>query len=77
MSCCIAATPLAPDYLRYLEPIQYVDVERLPRLPAPAEMGRVGRQVVVICLLSQARRFVLWTVRCVCCYCGLCLQGWH
>jgi len=45
LSRCVAATPLAPDYQRYLEPIQSVDVERLPRLPVANEMGRVGRQV--------------------------------
>ena len=46
--CYLAATPLAPDYHHYLEPIQCVDVERLPRLPAANEMGRVGRQVMLI-----------------------------
>ena len=48
MRCRVGAAPLAPDYQRSLEPIQCVDVERFPRLPAANEMGRVGRQVVVI-----------------------------
>ena len=50
MSCrvCVAATPLAPDYQRDLEPIQCVDVERLPRLPVANEKGRVGRQVMLL-----------------------------
>ena len=61
LSRCVAATPLAPDYQRYLEPIQSVDVERLPRLPVANEMGRVGRQVILIfhCLtpdLTLSRR---------------------
>ena len=47
MCCRVAATPLAPDYQRYLEPIQCVDVESLPRLPAANEIGRVGRQVML------------------------------
>ena len=46
MGCSVAATPLAPDHQRYLEPIQCVDVERLPRLPVANEKGRVGRQVM-------------------------------
>ena len=53
LSCCVAATPLAPDYQRYLEPMQCVDVERLPRLPVAIEKGRVGRQVMLISSVSR------------------------
>ena len=49
LSCCVAATPLASDYQRHLEPIhiQCVDVDHLPRLPDAITMGRVGRQVIM------------------------------
>ena len=46
LRCCLAAKPFVPDYQRYLEPIQCVDVDRLSRLPIANEMGRVGRQVM-------------------------------
>ena len=70
--CCVAAPPLAPDYQRYLEPIQCVDVERLARLPVISEMGRVGRQVILIvhCLARDGH-----SLDCGPCaaYCGLLL----
>ena len=41
LSCCVAATPLASDYQRHLEPIhiQCVDVDHLLRLPDAIAMG--------------------------------------
>ena len=48
MCCRVAATPLAPDYQRYLEPMQCFDVEGLARLPVADELGRVGRQVMLV-----------------------------
>ena len=57
LSCCVAATPLASDYQRHLEPIhiQCVDVDHLPRLPDAIAMGRVGRQVIMpVYFLSPA-----------------------
>ena len=57
LSCCVASTPLAPDYERYLEPIQCVDVELLPRLPVANEMSRVGRQVMLIFIVSRLTEY--------------------
>ena len=69
MLCCVVATPIARDYQRYLEPIQCVDVEHLPRLPVANEMGRVGRQVMLIfhCLAPDGHFLdrLLWTLHCV------------
>ena len=70
MLCCVVATPIARDYQRYLEPIQCVEVERLPRLPGANEMGRVGRQVMLMfrCLtpdgifLTVDRALCMWMV---------------
>ena len=52
----VAATPLAlaPDYHRYLEPIKCEEVDPLPRLPHAREIGRVGRQVILVFSLSRA-----------------------
>ena len=50
----VAAAPLAPDYQRYLEPIKCEEVDPLPRLPHAREIGRVGRQVILVFSLSRA-----------------------
>ena len=62
LSCCVAATPLAPDYQRSLEAIQCVDVERLSRLPVAS--ARHFQQLV------PDERFL--TLDCaICCLCCL------
>ena len=51
----LAATPLVPDYQWYLEPIQGVEIECLPRLAVAVEKGRVGHQVMLMfgCLTPE------------------------
>ena len=65
LRCCVAATPLAVDHQRYLEPIQCFEVERLPRLPGANELGRIVRQVVLFFRLSPDA--VFFTVDCALC----------